>query len=310
MNPPYNTRDAPERTRKSHTYPRNLDRRRRQPRRKRDSQRTTPRKRQSLTINSSASWFDYGRDTIHMISQFRSEMPRPIIGISHSAGAVQLIFASLYNKRLFHFLILIEPFIIEGPAKGGGLMPLETATKKPDTWLTRDEAIEKSPHLRSWDKRTLQRWKEYGYRTLPCTSFPSDTDGVTTTTTKHQETMTYTSIHPSPKTICQYPTEQEGTNPERQIHRIESVAASKLVAHLRPNTLFAGTHIRAAQKTGTGFGGSGSGAAHAVLEKAGRSAPLEKVGDTAEAMGVGLHRKWQNGKKRKLGFKKNGEIFL
>ena len=33
-----------------------------------------------------ASWSDHARDMLHMINHFRSEMPRPLIGIGHSMG--------------------------------------------------------------------------------------------------------------------------------------------------------------------------------------------------------------------------------
>jgi hypothetical protein len=37
-----------------------------------------------------ANYFDHSRDLLHMINNFRGEMPRPIVGIAHSMGACQL----------------------------------------------------------------------------------------------------------------------------------------------------------------------------------------------------------------------------
>lgn len=37
-----------------------------------------------------ASWFDHSRDLLSMVNHFRERMPRPIFGIAHSMGAVQL----------------------------------------------------------------------------------------------------------------------------------------------------------------------------------------------------------------------------
>lgn len=179
------------------------------------------------------------------------------------------------------------------------------ATKRPDTWRSVEHAVSKSPHLRTWDKRVLQLWVENGYRSLPTAIYPSRTEGVTLKTTKHQETMTYTYINPRKPSIIQFPgeesqEEQQGTNLDRQLHRAEPIVASKLVAHLGPRILYisgaksplykAGTHTRAAKKTGKGYGGSKEGADHVVIEKAGHAVPLEKVGNTAEAMGRWIGR--------------------
>ena len=44
-------------------------------------------------INNTASlvsWMDMSRDMLAMVNHFRSEMPRPIIGLGHSCGAVQM----------------------------------------------------------------------------------------------------------------------------------------------------------------------------------------------------------------------------
>src|SRR5436309_9378680 len=40
--------------------------------------------------NDAASWFDHPRDLLHMINLFRTQMPRPLVGIGHSMGGCQL----------------------------------------------------------------------------------------------------------------------------------------------------------------------------------------------------------------------------
>ena len=44
-------------------------------------------------LRTLASWFDHSRDLLHMINLFRSEMPRPIVGIGHSLGAAEMSFS-------------------------------------------------------------------------------------------------------------------------------------------------------------------------------------------------------------------------
>lgn len=39
------------------------------------------------TLKYTASYLDHSRDLLHMVNVFRERMPRPIIGIGHSAGA-------------------------------------------------------------------------------------------------------------------------------------------------------------------------------------------------------------------------------
>jgi len=38
-----------------------------------------------------AEYFDYSRDLLCMINQFRDQMPRPLIGVAHSMGAIQML---------------------------------------------------------------------------------------------------------------------------------------------------------------------------------------------------------------------------
>lgn len=44
-----------------------------------------------------ASWFDHARDLLHVINHFRSQMPRPLVGIGHSMGGNNLWAPTCYT---------------------------------------------------------------------------------------------------------------------------------------------------------------------------------------------------------------------
>jgi hypothetical protein len=67
-----------------------------------------------------ASTLDHARDLLLMINQFREQLPRPIVGIGHSMGAVQLYFPSPISNILSRtaYLILFQncPVYAASPA--------------------------------------------------------------------------------------------------------------------------------------------------------------------------------------------------
>ncbi|KAJ5920990.1 hypothetical protein N7466_009316 [Penicillium verhagenii] len=273
-------------------------------------------------LGNDNTWSDNSRDVLHMISHFRTEMPQPIMGVAHSAGAVSLTFAALFHPRLFASLLLVEPFISDRPHEGGGAEIITMATLKRDTWPSREAAAKESrKFLRVWDPRVFQRWTEFGYRELPTAIYPSApaTPGaVTLTTTKHQEIMSLTYINQRENIIVHVPGENRDENeakqrspvPERQVYRTEPMIAFKMLPYLAPPTLWisgsrsplytTGIHEEAAKITGKGFQGNvgvASGVVnHVVIEKGNHTLPLEKIDATAAAMGPWIQREVQRWK--------------
>ncbi|KAJ5225731.1 hypothetical protein N7468_006956 [Penicillium chermesinum] len=256
-----------------------------------------------------ASSFDHSRDLLHMINHFREQMPRPLIGVGHSLGAVQMIFTSLIHPRLFTSLILLEPYIIEQLLSGDGSAVLAMSAKRRDVFRSRAEATEQYRKvLKAWDPRVFDLWARYGYRDLPTAIHPTvpkaiahSTDPadvpVTLATTKHQETLMYARLNLNRHVELGVPAGQ--THLGQQVCRSEHLLSSKLVPFLRPTVLYvsgagsplckAGVHARAAKRTGTQWGGSGGveyeRVEHVLVPKAGHTLPLEKVADTAAVMG-------------------------
>ncbi|KAJ5733599.1 hypothetical protein N7493_002385 [Penicillium malachiteum] len=269
-------------------------------------------------LGNDSTWSDHARDLLQVVSHFRAEMPQPIMGVGHSAGAGQLVFASIFHPSLFSSLIFLEPFVNDDQRIGGGGMLIIMTTEKRDIWRSREEAKEKSKRaLRTWDPRAFERWVQHGYRELPTTVYPdkpAQPGAVTLTTTKHQETMTYTYVDHKPATVVKFVSEdgssdekQESFIPGRQVYRREPILGYKLLPHLAPGTLFISgerspvyqceTHDNAVKITGTGYGGSGGAEKdrirHVVIDKGSHTLPMEKVGATAEAMGPWIQKEVQ-----------------
>lgn len=149
-----------------------------------------------------------------MINHFREDMPRPIMGVGHSAGGSQLyvtqscisnilltnfrILLSLMHPRLFSSLTLLDPYLIPDNRDVNALTLFYLTVTRRDIWSSQKEAerfIRRA--LRSWDPRVLDRWVHYGFRILPTAIYPEvnkdngdDEVPVTLTTTKHQEAFT------------------------------------------------------------------------------------------------------------------------
>ncbi|KAJ5945439.1 hypothetical protein N7516_005607 [Penicillium verrucosum] len=291
-------------------------------------------------MGNDPSWYDNSRDVLHMINHFRAEMPRPIMGVGHSIGAVQQIFLSLIHPRLFTSLILIEPYIHDVENGGGGGW-VGKAAKRKDVWPSRSVVAKGSQKaLGNWDSRAISRWVEYGYRELPTMLHPlpeaANSDRpVTLATTKTQEISMY--IRPNFKSHKQLgqPDEDghEGDGPspphdpllvpdmigrlfnKQRFYRPEPLLAWRLLPHVRPSALYvsgakselslSGHQARAAKMTGTGFGGSGgqeySRVKHIVIQKSGHTLPMERVVETAGAIGPWIGeevRKWREDEQR------------
>lgn len=136
---------------------------------------------------------DHGRDLLHMVNQFRSEMPMPIVGIGHSFGANVLVNLSFMHPRLLSTLVLLDPVIQEYASAPSGPNPVQLSTFRRDFWPSRTEAetaMRKQKYYQSWDSRVLDRWLQFGLRDTPTALHPEG-NGVALTTTKHQECFTF-----------------------------------------------------------------------------------------------------------------------
>ncbi|PHH86166.1 hypothetical protein CDD83_10635 [Cordyceps sp. RAO-2017] len=141
-------------------------------------------------LGNDPSWNDYARDIAHMINVFR--MPRPLFAAGHSFGAAAMVHLSLQHPRLFHGMLLLEPFICftDFSTKLLGRFPAASAVLRRDTWPSRESAADhfrKSKLYGRWDPRALDKWIEHGVRGVP----GSDKGEVTLLTSKHQEQLTY-----------------------------------------------------------------------------------------------------------------------
>jgi hypothetical protein len=175
-----------------------------------------------------------------------------------------------------------------------------------------------------WDSRVLEQWGLHGYRSLPTALYPQegshqgtqeDHDGpVTLTSTKHQEVMQYV----RPNFAGHKPLGQEAVTKETfhdslfhrdvigplskttPFYRSEPVIAWKLLDHVRPSVkyVFGGdspistgeTRAELLTRTGAGVGGSGgqknAQVQETCIEGSGHHLPLEKVAETASAIGA------------------------
>ncbi|KAI0169348.1 putative toxin biosynthesis protein [Hypoxylon sp. FL1284] len=157
----------------------------------------------SGTLNERAqgddpSWDDHARDLLHLTNVFRSEMPRPLVGVGHSFGGAVLTRLSLLHPRLLSTLVLLDPTItaFSSAPVGPGKSVARASAFRRESWPDRAAAaasFRRSPFYRAWDPRVLDAWIEHGLRPAPTALVPSDDPaaGATLRTPKHQELFTY-----------------------------------------------------------------------------------------------------------------------
>lgn len=144
-----------------------------------------------------ACWFDDARDLLHMTNAFRSEMPRPIIGIGHSFGGNVLINLSLMHPRLLSGLVLVDPVlsVFSPPGRWDGIYFMKASSIRRDLWPSREaavDAIARNKAFSSWDPRCLALLGEHALRNTPTSLYPDAPSGsVTLKTTKHREVANY-----------------------------------------------------------------------------------------------------------------------
>ncbi|KAF2264505.1 alpha/beta-hydrolase [Lojkania enalia] len=292
-------------------------------------------------LGNDPAWLDHSRDLLHMINTFRKQMPRPIVGVGHSMGGAQLAYLSLLHPRLMETLVLIDPVIQRMVSLNGNIGPAHASAFRRDRWPSREAAAQamlKNKFYQTWDKRVFDRWIRFGLRDLPTKLYPNSSStpgpvptnisseptitptlahpkGVTLTTTKHQEVMTflrpnfsarpgdkepssaeYTLSNPTAINRRTHPDLSPGEKPQSPFYRGESMIVFHQLPHLRPAVLyvfgslsFLTTPEIIEEKmalTGSGVGGSGGRAEgkvdYVMLQDTGHMIPMEKVEETAD----------------------------
>lgn len=236
-----------------------------------------------------------------MINHFRSQMPRPLIGIGHSMGGANLVNLSLMHPRLLETLVLIDPVIQRFSNMKGNHMPAQASAFRRDLWPSRAAAaasFKKSKFYQAWDPRVLDLWIKHGLRDLPTELYPATTNlpnsavpvtteptiapeppeekQVTLTTTKHQEVFTFLrpKVPHDPSTTSTpnrltHPDDSPLENPRAPFYRPEPIIIFHNLPFLRPSVLYifgtesalSAPEFRAEKMVTTGTGVSGSGGA-------------------------------------------------
>lgn len=193
---------------------------------------------------------------------------------------------SLMHPRLLSTLILIEP-VIQGGFPPGPNAAM-ASTFRPDLWPTRaaaESTFRKNRFFRTWDKRVLDKYLQFGLRNVPTALYPVSADGqavppdaVTLTTTKHQEVWVYLRSNFDPQDERQdkllNPDLDLQTHGQFPFTRAESWITQSNLPRLRPSVLYiwgAASELYSpegeAEKmavTGVGVGGSGGAKAGKV----------------------------------------------
>ncbi|KAF7865938.1 hypothetical protein EAF04_006102 [Stromatinia cepivora] len=231
-------------------------------------------------------WFDHSRDLLHMINHFRSEMPRPLVGIAHSMGCAQLINLSIMHPRLLSTLILYEPVMMKsGTRNSDEPNPALMSTIRRDLWDTREKAesyFRKA--FKSWDLCALELYLKYGLRAIPTALYNPTQEilasAVTLTTSKHQEAWSYTQVNFEPREAgldrLLLPDWDNDLDVPMLFTRTECSITMRNLPHLRPSVLYifgnksplssASSQDEKMALTGSGVGGSG-GVAKDMVKK-------------------------------------------
>ena len=210
-----------------------------------------------------------------MVNHFRSQMPRPMIGIGHSMGGHNIVDLSLIHPRLFTSIILLDPVLQRLASARGNFMPAYASTLRRDIWPSREAAAKSfrsKAFYKRWDPRALDLWIKHGLRELPTALYPeappenckgqsSASDGskssqpsstsakpVTLTTTKHQEVLTFLrSNHPAPGESLDAYQPSRRTHPDvpssilhtaKPFYRAEPILTFAHLPFLRPRCLY------------------------------------------------------------------------
>jgi pimeloyl-ACP methyl ester carboxylesterase len=232
-----------------------------------------------------------------------------------SDHSVQL---SFIHPQLFQSLVLIEPVIQETipPGPNAALM----TSLRPDRWDTLEEArtyFLNNKFYKSWDRRALEKYLQYGLRKTPTALYTDESaESVTLTTPKSQEAWSYVR-----STFSSRPQDDQLDDEERMItsdftptqakyvfHRAEAGLAFQLLPYLQPSVkwIFGSRSYvnrpadREAKISRTGVAARGSGGVGAALiEGAGHLVALENIGQTADAIAPFLDEQMERYVKQK-----------
>ncbi|KAK4539286.1 hypothetical protein LTR36_000812 [Oleoguttula mirabilis] len=256
------------------------------------------------TQGDDPSFFDYPRDLLHMINLFRDEFPQPVVGIGHSMGGTALIQLATLHPRLMASLVLFDPVIgLTTSADFASLFYMNSV--RPDVWPSRQEAEKGSRFLfKTWDKRALDLWLEYGLRDTP-SLVHREAGKVTLRTPKAQEAWIYgrswfdaipgDGQYATPEARAKYPDMHDGVLQTHPFYRPEDTYVWQDLPRVRPGVLYIcpdnGPMIdaRAMEERlkRTGCGASGSGGVKegrvsaSVIERVGHLLPFERPSECA-----------------------------
>lgn len=128
--------------------------------------------RNANLLGDESPWFDPGRDILQMIIHARATgmlCNGPLVGIGHSMGGCQILYASSLHQRMFEACIAIDPIIEESKRlQERTVGPTNIAIlsmKRRNRWPSREvarESFRKSPFYRAWDPDVLDRMIYYG----------------------------------------------------------------------------------------------------------------------------------------------------
>ncbi|KAI3333862.1 prolyl aminopeptidase-like protein [Ustulina deusta] len=229
-------------------------------------------------LGNDPGWADHARDLLHITNVFRSEMPRPIVGIAHSFG---------------------------GNVLTGAIFGVRLAVARRDSWPTREAAVESFRRPRgmfsTWDPRALEAWIDHALRDAPADAAGGGNE-VTLATPRHQEAFTY--FRPL------YPAFNDPPEVRRHFpfYRSEGHLVVERLPNVRPSVLwvFGGSsditlppssRSDIARACGTGYNGSGGMAAGRVaeihVEGRGHLFPLESPGLCAEHAAKRIQREME-----------------
>lgn len=208
------------------------------------------------------------------------------------------------HPQLFQSLILVEPVIQEAIPAGPNAALITSL--RTDRWESLDSAkmhFMKNKFYKSWDRRALQKYLEYGLRRLPTALYPEDgrSGAVTLTTTKAQEAWSYLRSTFAPRTLNGQLSEEErrmtadytSDQAKYLFHRAEARSAFYLLPLLQPSVKWifgSRSYINRPaeceskiQRTGKDARGSG-GVTAEFIDRGGHLVALEMIPETATAI--------------------------